>query len=36
MTYTSTWDEPFLPWVESANDRRFKRLAIIFLLIATA
>ncbi len=35
MAHTNTWDEPFLPWVESENDRRFKRLAIIFLLIAT-
>jgi len=35
MAHINTWDEPFLPWVESANDRRFKRIAIIFLLIAT-
>ena len=36
MTQTSTWNEPFLPWVESENDRRFKRIllgTIILFLI---
>jgi len=33
MTRSNTWDEPFLPWVESANDRRFKKLLYSFLLI---
>ena len=33
MTRTNTWDEPFLPWVQSANDRRFNKLLIILLII---
>jgi TonB family protein len=33
MARIDTWDEPFLPWVQSANDRRFNRLLIYFLLI---
>ena len=33
MSYINTWQEPFLPWVESENDRRFKRYLIISLLI---
>jgi len=32
MARLDTWDEPFLPWVESANDRRFKKLLYSFLL----
>lgn len=26
MSHFNTWNEPFLPWVESENDRRFKRI----------
>jgi TonB family protein len=26
MSYSHAWQEPFLPWVESENDRRFKRI----------
>jgi len=26
MSSINTWNEPFLPWVESENDRRFKRI----------
>ena len=26
MSHINTWNEPFLPWVESENDRRFKRI----------
>ena len=33
MSRADTWDEPFLPWVESENDRRFKKLLYIFLLV---
>lgn len=33
MARADTWDEPFLPWVESANDRRFKKLLYIFLIV---
>jgi TonB family protein len=33
MARADTWDEPFLPWVESANDRRFKKLLYSFLLV---
>ena len=33
MSQLQTWDEPFLPWVESENDRRFKRLLISFILV---
>lgn len=29
----NTWDEPFLPWVESANDRRFKRILLISIIV---
>jgi protein TonB len=29
----NTWQEPFLPWVESENDRRFKRYLIVSLLV---
>lgn len=33
MSALNTWQEPFLPWVESENDRRFKRYLIISLLV---
>ncbi len=33
MSYINTWQEPFLPWVESENDRRFKRYLIISLVV---
>lgn len=33
MSRANTWDEPFLPWVESENDRRFKKLLIVFILV---
>ena len=33
MSRSDTWDEPFLPWVESANDRRFKKILYSFLLV---
>jgi protein TonB len=33
MSYSNTWNEPFLPWVESENDRRFRRMLIISILI---
>ncbi len=33
MSHIDTWNEPFLPWVESENDRRFKRILSISLLI---
>lgn len=29
----NTWDEPFLPWVESANDRRFKKILFISIIV---
>jgi TonB family protein len=35
MSATTTWDEPFLPWTESANDRRFKRILRITLVVFT-
>jgi len=31
----AAWNEPFLPWVESENDRRFKRILLASILIAT-
>ncbi|TNF35864.1 MAG: energy transducer TonB [Gammaproteobacteria bacterium] len=31
----NTWNEPFLPWVESENDRRFKRILLVCLVIST-
>ena len=38
MSVTTSWDEPFLPWTESANDRRFKKILrytlIVFMCIA--
>ncbi len=33
MSAINTWQEPFLPWVESENDRRFKRYVIVSLLV---
>jgi TonB family protein len=33
VSQLNTWQEPFLPWVESENDRRFKRYLIISLLV---
>ena len=33
MTAINTWDEPFLPWVESQNDRRFRRILLISLTV---
>jgi len=33
MSQYNTWQEPFLPWVESENDRRFKRYLITSLLV---
>jgi len=35
MSNASTWDEPFLPWVESENDRRFKRILLICVAVFT-
>lgn len=35
MSATNTWDEPFLPWTESANDRRFKRILRVTLIAFT-
>ncbi len=31
---TNTWNEPFLPWVESENDRRFKRILLVCIIIS--
>jgi TonB family protein len=31
----AAWNEPFLPWVESENDRRFKRILLVSIMIAT-
>ncbi len=33
MNALNTWQEPFLPWVESENDRRFKRYLIVSIVI---
>jgi protein TonB len=33
MSAINTWQEPFLPWVESENDRRFKRYLIVSLVV---
>jgi TonB family protein len=33
MRHAATWNEPFLPWVESENDRRFKRILLITVSI---
>jgi protein TonB len=32
-TALNTWNEPFLPWVESENDRRFRRILLITLTL---
>lgn len=29
----NTWNEPFLPWVQSANDRRFLRILLISVVV---
>ena len=34
MSRINTWNEPFLPWVESENDRRFKRILRNTIIIA--
>lgn len=31
----NTWNEPFLPWVESENDRRFKRILLVCIIVST-
>jgi len=33
MRHAATWNEPFLPWVESENDRRFKRILLITVTV---
>lgn len=33
MRHAATWNEPFLPWVESENDRRFKRILLITVAV---
>ncbi|HED36201.1 MAG TPA: TonB family protein [Gammaproteobacteria bacterium] len=33
MFRINTWDEPFLPWVQSANDRRFLRILLITVVV---
>lgn len=33
MSRGQTWDEPFLPWVESENDRRFKKILLICVIV---
>lgn len=33
MSTSRTWDEPFLPWVESENDRRFKKILLIVIIV---
>lgn len=33
MARLNTWDEPFLPWVESENDRRFKRILLVTVIL---
>ena len=35
MSRIDTWNEPFLPWVESENDRRFKRILLVCIIIFT-
>ncbi len=34
MSKEITWDVPFLPWVESENDRRFKKILLICVVLA--
>jgi len=31
----NTWDEPFLPWVQSANDRRFLKILLVSVTLFT-
>jgi len=33
MSRINTWDEPFLPWVQSANDRRFLKILLINVVV---
>ena len=33
MSATTSWDESFLPWTESANDRRFKIILRVTLIV---
>lgn len=33
MSASNTWNEPFFPWVESENDRRFKRILLISIIV---
>ena len=33
MSTSQAWDEPFLPWVESENDRRFKKILLIVIVV---
>ncbi|VAW69815.1 hypothetical protein MNBD_GAMMA09-2472 [hydrothermal vent metagenome] len=33
MLQTNTWDEPFLPWVQSANDRRFLKILLVCVVV---
>lgn len=33
MSRVQAWDEPFLPWVESENDRRFKKILLIVVIV---
>lgn len=33
MSTSRAWDEPFLPWVESENDRRFKKILLIVIIV---
>jgi len=35
MSRINTWDEPFLPWVQSANDRRFLKILLINIVVFT-
>ena len=35
MFQINTWDEPFLPWVQSANDRRFLKILLISIVVFT-
>lgn len=34
MSKEISWDVPFLPWVESENDRRFKKILLICVVLA--
>jgi len=33
MSRINTWDEPFLPWVQSQNDRRFLKILLINIVV---